>query len=174
MQSSASNPYIYYNMKLEDIIKRGTSEAAEEAARGSTLGIPMCKRARLLYTHTLGLLSSRYRLCRVPHQEEVHLSRHLPQLPGAAGTGDLPHHGPRTGPVESQICVCGGSCCPGTQAGGPPFPTQAQSLVSTIPINTCHLSAEVSGFRAALKGGVGYALLNSSWGVGGEWDSICM
>lgn len=103
MKSSTSNPYIYYNMKLEDIIKRGRSKGAEAAARGSTLGIPMCKRARPVYAHTLGLLSSRNRLCCVPHHEEICLSCHLPRLPGAARTGDIPHHGPHIGPVESQI-----------------------------------------------------------------------
>lgn len=78
VEASASNPYVYYHMQLQAVIKSGTSQVAEE-----TLGVPVpegltWEKMRPLYAHTLGLLSSRHRLCHAAHHEEIHLSRHLP------------------------------------------------------------------------------------------------
>lgn len=78
VETSASSPYIYYNMQVQAIIKSGMSKVAEERAWGPTPGVPMRRRARPMQAHTLVLLSSRHGLCQAPHYEEIRHSRHLP------------------------------------------------------------------------------------------------
>lgn len=57
VETSDSNPYIYYNMKLQAIIKSGMSREAEEMVWGPTPGVPTWGQARPMQANTRWLSS---------------------------------------------------------------------------------------------------------------------
>ena len=52
VETSDSNPYIYYNMKLQAIIKSGMSKVAEEMVWEPTPGVPKWGQARPMQVNT--------------------------------------------------------------------------------------------------------------------------
>lgn len=157
VETSDSNPYIYYNMKLQAIIKSGMSEVAEETVWGPTPGAPKWGQARRMQVNTHwvssppGTDSARPLTVKkfVTHttcQDSLGLQEHETYLI-MGQISDLWR-------VKSE-CVAGRAPATlGTQAWAP-FPTPGQSLVSKFLL---HLSTAVLGFRAALNEGVGCVL----------------
>ncbi|XP_074241796.1 complement C3 alpha chain-like [Saimiri boliviensis] len=100
---SASNPYVYYNMQLEDIIKSGVSQVTKAESQCGVMlevhpGGPSVREGPTsACTHT------GHGPCHTSQHEEICLPRHLPRLPGVARTGIVPHHGPDIRPVKNQI-----------------------------------------------------------------------
>nr|XP_054105911.1 complement C3 alpha chain-like [Callithrix jacchus] len=104
VEVSAANPYVYYNMQLEDIIKGGILQRGIPvwSHAGSPPWGSQCEGGSNLCMHTHWVFS-RHRPCHTSQHEEICLPHHLPRLPGAARTGIVPHHGPDIRPVENQI-----------------------------------------------------------------------
>ena len=159
LETSDSNPYIYYNMKLQAIIKSGMSEVAEETVWGPTPGVPKWEQARPMQvnahrvssppgTDSARPLTVKKFVTHTTCQDSLGLQEHETYLI-MGQISDLWR-------VKSE-CVARGGVAPaavGTQAWAP-FPTPGQSLVSKFLL---HLSTAVLGFRAALNEGVGCVL----------------
>lgn len=66
VETSHSNPYIYYNMKLQAIIKSGMSRGGKRRCGGLHRGPNVGAGQAHASEHTLALISSRHRLCQTP------------------------------------------------------------------------------------------------------------
>lgn len=144
VEVSTSNPYIYYHMQLQDIIKSGRSAVAEDAAGGPTLA-SYCGRApglcRLTHwvsppgTDPATPLTMKKFVSHTTCHDSLELHEQEAYLV-MGQTSDLWR-------VKSE-CV-GDSCCPGAQAQAP-FPNPARSLMSKVLL---HVLAGVLDFRVA-------------------------
>lgn len=84
LETSDSNPYIYYNNKAQAIIKSGMSGGRGDGV-GAYTGVPTWGRPGHASEHTLALISSGTDSAR-PLTVKKFVTHHLPRLPGAAGT----------------------------------------------------------------------------------------
>ena len=160
VKASTSNPCIYYNVKPQAIIKSVVCRTGQKRQGGVLPQVSQWGKEPGLCTFSPRVFSppgtdSALALARrkfVSHdtcRDSLGLQERETYIMGH--TSDLWR-------VQSQYM--GDSCCPRTQAWSP-FPILAQSLVSTPPISTCHPTAGVLGFEAALKGGADCALNNA-------------